>query len=251
MVMRACTQAVGIWITWLEIPCDLILPALRMSSMNTVQQTSAAVPRPTPPRSPGRSVLTLQQYRGAMATSEEMSELLQAVAVAGDRQAFAVLFRHFAPRVKSYLMRGGSAEGLAEELAQETMISVWRKAAQFDPRQAGVSTWIFTIARNLRVDHFRRHGRTLIDGEDPDGDEMPDTAPALDEQLRVDRRERGVREALAQLSPDQAQVLRLSFYEELPHARIASELGIPLGTVKSRVRLAVNHLRRLLDALEP
>ena len=180
-----------------------------------------------------------------------MSELLRAVAVAGDRQAFAVLFRHFAPRVKSYLMRGGSPEGLAEELAQETMISVWRKASLFDPRHAGVSTWIFTIARNLRVDHFRRHGHAVVDCEDHDGDEMPDTALALDEQLRAGRRERGVREALAQLSPDQAQVLRLSFYEELPHARIASERGIPLGTVKSRVRLAVNHLRRLLDALEP
>jgi RNA polymerase sigma-70 factor (ECF subfamily) len=186
-----------------------------------------------------------------MPTSQEMGELLQAVALAQDRQAFAVLFRHFAPRVKSYLMRGGSPEGLAEELAQETMISVWRKAALFDPRHAGVSTWIFTIARNLRVDHFRRHGHTLVDGEDHGSDDMPDPAPALDEQLRAERRERSVREAMSQLSAEQAQVLRLSFYEELPHARIAHDLGIPLGTVKSRVRLAVNHLRRLLDALEP
>ena len=187
-----------------------------------------------------------------MATSEELSEMLQAVARTGDRQAFAVLFRHFAPRVKAYLMRGGSAEGLAEELAQETMVSVWRKAAMFDPAQAGVSTWIFTIARNLRVDHFRRQGgATFVDGEDNDGSESPDTAPALDEQLRARRRERGLREAFARLSAEQAQVLHLSFYEEQPHARIAQYLGIPLGTVKSRVRLAVNHLRRLLDELEP
>ena len=187
-----------------------------------------------------------------MATSEELSEMLQAVARTGDRQAFAVLFRHFAPRVKAYLMRGGSAEGLAEELAQETMVSVWRKAAMFDPAQAGVSTWIFTIARNLRVDHFRlQGGATFVDGEDNDGSESPDTAPALDEQLRAGRRERGLREAFARLSAEQAQVLHLSFYEEQPHARIAQYLGIPLGTVKSRVRLAVNHLRRLLDELEP
>jgi RNA polymerase sigma-70 factor (ECF subfamily) len=187
-----------------------------------------------------------------MPTSEELSELMQAVARTGDRQAFAVLFRHFAPRVKAYLMRGGSAEGLAEELAQETLVSVWRKAALFDPRQAGVSTWIFTIARNLRVDHFRRQGGAgFIDGEDNDGTELPDTAPALDEQLRAGRRERRVREAFARLPAEQAQVLHLSFYEDQPHARIAEDLGIPLGTVKSRVRLAVNHLRRLLDALEP
>lgn len=187
-----------------------------------------------------------------MPTSEELSDMLLAVAREGDRQAFAVLFRHFAPRVKAYLMRGGSAEGLAEELAQETMVSVWRKAAMFDPRQAGVSTWIFTIARNLRVDHFRRQGGALfVDGEDDDGAEVPDTALALDDQLRAGRREKGVREAIARLPAEQAQVLHLSFYEEQPHARIAHDLGIPLGTVKSRVRLAVNHLRRLLDALEP
>jgi RNA polymerase sigma factor (sigma-70 family) len=198
-----------------------------------------------------RPIVTLQQHRGSMPTSEELGDLLRAVALEQDRQAFAALFRHFAPRVKSYLMRGGSAEGLAEELTQETMISVWRKAALFDARQAGASTWIFTIARNLRVDHFRRQGPGLAEGLDAEIDQLPDPTPALDEQLHGERRERSVREAIALLSPDQAQVLRLSFYEELPHARIAHDLGIPLGTVKSRVRLAVNHLRRLLDALEP
>ncbi len=198
-----------------------------------------------------RPIVTLQQHRGSMPTSEELGDLLRAVALEQDREAFAALFRHFAPRVKSYLMRGGSAEGLAEELTQETMISVWRKAALFDARQAGASTWIFTIARNLRVDHFRRQGPGMVEGLDAEIDQMPDPTPALDEQLHGERRERSVREAMALLSPDQAQVLRLFFYEELPHARIAHDLGIPLGTVKSRVRLAVNHLRRLLDALEP
>lgn len=186
-----------------------------------------------------------------MPTSDELSELLHAVAVSQDRQAFALLFRHFAPRVKSYLMRGGSAEGLAEELAQETMVSVWRKAARFDAGQAGASTWIFTIARNLRVDHFRRHGQHVVDGLDIEVDDAVDDAPPLEDQLHAGRREHCLREAMKQLSPDQAQVLRLSFYEELPHAQIASELGIPLGTVKSRVRLAVNHLRRLLGELAP
>jgi RNA polymerase sigma factor (sigma-70 family) len=187
-----------------------------------------------------------------MPTSEELNDLMQAVARQGDRQAFAVLFRHFAPRVKAYLMRGGTAEGLAEELAQEALVSVWRKAQAFDAAQAGVSTWIFTIARNLRIDHFRRQGHGALSyGEDIDTVELHDDAPPLDEQLRTGRREQGVRLAFAQLSAEQAQVLHLSFYEEQPHARIAEVLRIPLGTVKSRVRLALNHLRRLLGELEP
>lgn len=186
-----------------------------------------------------------------MPTSEELNELAQAIALTGDRQAFAILFKHFAPRVKAYLVRSGTPEGLAEELTQETMVNVWRKAASFSPARASVATWIFTIARNLRVDYFRRQAHRMAGAEDPDGELVPDPAPRPDEQLLALQRERGVRRALTQLSEDQALVLRLSFFEELPHARIASELGIPLGTVKSRVRLAVNHLRRLLDGLEP
>lgn len=220
--------------------------------MKPVRQSSAKADRPVVPVPPSRALLTLHQNRSVMPTSEELNELMQAVARQGDRQAFAVLFRHFAPRVKTYLMRGGTPEGLAEELTQEALVSVWRKAQAFDPAQAGVSTWIFTIARNLRIDHFRRQGNGALSyGEDIDTFELPDDAPALDEQLRTGRREQGVRRAIAQLSAEQAQVLHLSFYEEQPHARIADVLCIPLGTVKSRVRLALNHLRRLLGELEP
>ena len=187
-----------------------------------------------------------------MPSSEELSELVHAVAARGDRQAFAALFKHFAPRVKSYLMRAGSSEGQAEDLVQETMISVWRKAALFDARQAGVSTWIFTIARNLRVDQFRRQGSGLLDGDAGELEaELADGAPPPDEQALVLQRERGVRRAMQQLSTEQVQVLQLSFFEEHSHARIAQDLGLPLGTVKSRVRLAVAHMRRLLDGFEP
>ncbi|WP_435511139.1 sigma-70 family RNA polymerase sigma factor [Variovorax sp. LT1R16] len=189
-----------------------------------------------------------------MPTSDELNEWARAIARSGDRQAFAALFKHFAPRVKSYLMRLGTSDSLAEELAQEAMVNVWRKADGFDASRASVSTWIFTIARNLRIDHFRRQGNRLSEGHASDiGDEveLADTLPALDEQLLARQREAGVREAMNRLSPDQLQVLRMSFYEEQPHARIAQELGIPLGTVKSRVRLAMHHLRRLLDGLEP
>ena len=219
--------------------------------MNTARHPQAPVLSRIRPRAPWLSIVTLHQGRDAMPTSEELNSLAEAVARNADRQAFAALFKHFAPRVKSYLMRLGTSEGLAEELAQEAMVSVWRKAQSFDAGRANVSTWIFTIARNLRVDHFRRIGNRTAEVDDIDGDDTPDALPQPDELLLTRQREAGVREAIAQLPAEQAQVLRLSFYEEQPHSQIAEALGLPLGTVKSRVRLAVRHLRRLLDGLEP
>lgn len=185
-----------------------------------------------------------------MPTSDELNRLARAVALEGDRQAFAALFRHFAPRVKSYLLMAGTGEALAEELTQETMVNVWRKASSFDPQRASVSTWIFTIARNLRVDYFRRLSSRTIYGDEEEAESQLDVMPPLDEHVLACERQARVRQALDQLSEEQALILRLSFFEERPHARIAADLGIPLGTVKSRVRLAVNHLRRLLDGIE-
>jgi RNA polymerase sigma-70 factor (ECF subfamily) len=197
--------------------------------------------------------------RTPMPTNDELHAWVRAVAEQADRRAFAALFQHFAPRIKGFLMRSGSSAELAEELAQETMVALWRRATTFDAARAGLSTWLFTIARNLRIDHHRRAGAA---GEAPaafdsfdDGDgaeHVPaDAAAAPDEQLLASQRERGVRRALAELPPEQTLVLRLSFYEEHAHARIAQELGIPLGTVKSRIRLAVAQLRRKLEDLGP
>ena len=188
-----------------------------------------------------------------MPTSEELNELVRAVAADGDRQAFAVLFKHFAPRVVTYLVRGGTPAASAEELAQETMVMLWRKAASFDPARAGVSTWVFTIARNLRIDRHRRGGDSadLGDPGEADLEAHPDPAASPDEELDARQRERRVHAALRQLAPEQARVLHLSYFAETPHAEIARELGLPLGTVKSRIRLAMTHLRRLIDATEP
>jgi RNA polymerase sigma-70 factor (ECF subfamily) len=203
------------------------------------------------------TVVTPQRGRGAMPTSEELNELVRAVATTGDRQAFAVLFKHFAPRVATYLMRGGTPGASAEELAQEAMVVLWRRAASFDPARAGVSTWIFTIARNLRIDRHRRAGAAGLesfDGSDDDAtdpDRHADPAASPDERLDALQRERRVRAALRQLSPEQARVLQLSYFAEAPHAEIARDLCIPLGTVKSRIRLAMINLRRLIDATEP
>lgn len=174
--------------------------------------------------------------------ADELARFVIAVATNRDRNAFAALFRHFGPRLKTFFMRGSMSSGLAEDLVQETMLSVWRKASYFDPARAGVATWVFTIARNLRIDHLRRQ-RNPADLP-PDPEKEPQT---LEDALLGAERDLRVRKALSGLSPDQQTIIRLAYYSEKSQTEIASELGIPLGTVKSRARLAMNRLRALLE----
>jgi len=178
--------------------------------------------------------------------SQGFAEMIGAIAARGDRGAFAALFGHFAPRVKSYMLRLGADPRLADELAQETLLTVWRKAAAFDPAKAAPSTWIFTIARNLRIDAARR-ARRVEPADDPS--DAADAEPAPDEALVAAQSETRVRQALASLPLEQAEVVRLSFFSDKPHSEIAAELRLPLGTVKSRLRLAMRRLRDLLGDL--
>ncbi len=178
----------------------------------------------------------------------DFEDLLRAVAQAGDREAYAALFRHFAPRVKAFLVKMGLAPNAAEELAQETLLTVWRKASYFDPTRAGAATWIYTIARNLFIDLKRRerHRAALAaDALDEPVDEM-----SGEHILMGAERDARVRAALSALSEEQATIVKLSFFQEKPHSAIAQELGIPLGTAKSRVRLALGRLRVLLEDLK-
>lgn len=176
--------------------------------------------------------------------------LIAEVATRRDREAFRRLFEFFAPRIKGYLMRTGSGETEAEEIAQEAMVVLWRKADRFDPATAGAAAWIFTIARNLRIDAVRRGRRAermLEDIEAEYSQEYEESA----ETTFGRRQEAGhVEAALQRLPAQQSEIIRLSFIEERPHSEIAASLGIPLGTVKSRVRLAMNRLRELLDVLK-
>jgi RNA polymerase sigma-70 factor (ECF subfamily) len=177
---------------------------------------------------------------------ERFAEMIAAIAARADRSAFAALFGHFAPRVKSYMLRLGAPPPLAEELAQETLLAVWRKAGAFDAARAAPSTWIFTIARNLRIDAARRErrGAPVNDPSDtPAADRMPDVA------LASTQSEGRIRQALGKLPHEQAEVVRLSFFSDKPHSEIAAELKLPLGTVKSRLRLAMARLRELLGDL--
>ncbi len=169
--------------------------------------------------------------------------MIVAIAQKQDRASFVRLFEHFAPRVKSYLMRGGSGEEFADELAQETMLNVWNKAGNFDPSKAGASTWIFTIARNKKIDALRSRGQRYdinIDEIETLADESHDSNRDL---IRADETT-AIAEAIKKLPEEQAELIRLSFYEGKSHSEIAAEKKLPLGTVKSRMRLALERLRK-------
>lgn len=179
---------------------------------------------------------------------------LRAVAERGDREAFARLFSFFAPRIKGFMMRLGASEQQAEELAQETMLAVWRKAALYDPARSGPAAWIYAVARNRRADAWRRrHAATRMtaDVEREELEALPDDGPGPEERLVGDRRDRAVRAALAVLPAEQKTVVELSFFAELAHPAIAERLGLPLGTVKSRLRLAMEKIRRALEEYAP
>ena len=178
----------------------------------------------------------------------ELDDLLVRVGRFKDKSAFSALFAYFAPRIKSFLLRLGTDMSTAEELAQEAMIMVWRRAETFDPTQAGASTWIFTIARNKRIDRLRKDGRPLPDMLDPAmAPDQPETG--LDSVHRIQEEER-LRHAMKKLPEEQAKMIFAAYYEEKSHREISDESGLPLGTVKSRIRLALTRLRANLDEVE-
>jgi RNA polymerase sigma factor (sigma-70 family) len=179
----------------------------------------------------------------------EPARLIARIAEHRDRSAFAELFNHYAPRIKTLLIRRGAGADRAEELAQETLLKLWRKAGQYDPARATPSAWVYAIARNVSVDAFRRESAIIVDGE-PDEGMVDGLAGQPDQHLMVAEREDMVRLSIAALPEDQLQVIRLSFFDGLAHAEIAGRLGIPLGTVKSRIRLALKRLRERLGELK-
>jgi RNA polymerase sigma-70 factor (ECF subfamily) len=180
--------------------------------------------------------------------ARDADDLIERIGRAADRQAFAELFRRFAPRIKSYLKRLGCETGQAEELTQETMVMVWRRAQMFDRRRAGAATWLFTIARNKRIDALRRERRPEIDPGDPAL--VRDPAPSAEEPLLLRQRAGRLAAALAELPPEQAELVRLAYFDERSQSAIAAERRLPLGTVKSRLRLALLRLRRSLEESE-
>jgi len=160
-----------------------------------------------------------------------------------DQAAFAELFQHFAPRIKAFLIKSGSDATLAEECAQEVMATLWHKAHLFDPARATVATWVFTIARNKRIDVLRKQRR-------PEPEDLgwgPEAEPDQDDVLALQQETAQLRDAITALPEAQRELIDKAYFGDLSHREIASETGLPLGTIKSRIRLALDRLRHAMN----
>jgi RNA polymerase sigma-70 factor, ECF subfamily len=176
---------------------------------------------------------------------QHFAALARAVAKNRDKAAFTELFDYFAPRINSYLRRLSLESMQAEEIAQEVMMVLWHKASLFDPSKSSLSTWLFRVARNRRIDLMRRDKSGLLDPSDPIL--QPEEGESADDQLDAERRDERVREALKELPAEQLDLVKRAFFLGQSHSEIAEQTGLPLGTVKSRIRLAFTRLRKALD----
>lgn len=176
----------------------------------------------------------------------DMTQALLCVRDQRDRQAFGRLFDHFGPRLKAMLMRSGMRDGTAEDVVQDVMLAVWHKASQFDPHRADAAAWIYRIARNRQIDVIRRRPPPMPDVvEEPESDE-PDASQIMGLEQEAQR----LRTAIENLAPAQRSILQQAFFEDLPHSEISRLTQLPLGTVKSRIRLGLERLRHELRDLK-
>ena len=232
----------------LHVQCDPAAISLRICSMfdnGTLLEMPVAPFRLRPRAVPDRVRVRL---RGQISVTPNQAEtdwtgLLVRVRDDQDKAAFAMLFRHFAPRIKGFLMKSGTDAALAEECAQDVMSTLWQKSHLFDPARASVATWIFTIARNRRIDVARKARR-------PEPEELPwgpDAEPDQADVLEAAQETRRLVDALADLPEKQRALIQRAFYGDLSHSEIAAETGLPLGTIKSRIRLALDRLRQKMS----
>ena len=180
--------------------------------------------------------------------ASEHAALVASVAQRRDREAFAVLFDYYSPRLNAYLLRLGADRTSAEEITQEVMVTLWHKADLFDSTKSSLGTWLYRVARNRRIDIARRDRVDYVDPSEYALDIPDDQAPDADGQIDAQTREDVLRTAMADLPEEQRVLVRLAFFDSLSHSEIAARTGLPLGTVKSRIRLAFSRLRRVLEA---
>jgi len=194
-------------------------------------------------------ILPMAQKTSSPERIEHLKDCLSKVANQRDKAAFSILFDHYAPLLRSYsLAREPGAELIADELAQEVMIRVWLKADRYNSQLANINTWIFTLARNCRIDYFRRNGR-FVSNIDPTEifNDMEDEGPSPFQLTHQARLEENIRSGLEKLPREQSEILTKVYLEGKSHQQTSDELKLPLGTVKSRVRLAVNKLKVLVE----
>lgn len=217
--------------------------------LQTTKETSA----PPPAISMGVCVPVADGYIGPVRaerlnksdSNKRMMWVAQLVAIRDqqDQAAFAEVFAHFAPRVKSFLMKSGASADVAEECAQDVMATLWRKAGMFDPTKASVSTWVFTIARNRRIDMLRKDRR-------PEPEELtwgPEPEPEQADVLALQQETEKLSAAMAQLPQKQRMLIEKAYFGDMSQSEIAAQTGLPLGTIKSRIRLALDRLRHAMN----
>ncbi|MEX0286658.1 MAG: sigma-70 family RNA polymerase sigma factor [Paracoccaceae bacterium] len=203
--------------------------------------TADTIPKPVtaPAR---RAAETSDQRRDARLTEEKWVKCVEQIRDHQDRDAFVALFDHFAPRVKGFLIKSGADASMAEECAQDVMVTLWRKAHLFDASRASVATWIFTIARNRRIDLLRKERR-------PEPEDLtwgPEAEPDQADVLALQQESSRLREAMTALPDAQRALIEQAYFGDLSHREIASQTGLPLGTIKSRIRLALDRLRHAM-----
>lgn len=213
---------------------------------NTATLDGPAVETPAPQpwrvhkRIKGRRV---NDINGKRETRAEWVDHVRRIRDAQDQAAFAELFQHFAPRIKAFLMKSGADATMAEECAQEVMATLWHKAHLFDPTRATVATWVFTIARNKRIDVLRKQRR-------PEPEDLgwgPEAEPDQDDVIALQQETAQLRTALKALPDAQRDLIEKAYFGDLSHREIASQTGLPLGTIKSRIRLALDRLRHAMN----
>ena len=178
-------------------------------------------------------------------TLSDLTVWLLAVRDHRDREAFGKMFDFLAPRLKGFVMRNGTSAAQAEEIVQDVLLTVWRKASMFDPHKAQASAWIYQIARNRHIDIARKESRPVPDELVAD----PDLEPDASQILAVDQEAAQLKTALGQLQPDQRDMIEKAYMGDLSHQEISQQTGLPLGTVKSRIRLGLTRLRKELRGL--
>lgn len=213
-------------------PCDTGVPKMRRRFAARVRS--------------GQLHVTTAQDQAEATPAGDVSAYILAIASHADMDAFQALFQNYSPRIRAYLLKQTRNAQAAEDLMQETMLAIWRKAGQYDPARGPASAWIFTIARNIWIDAWRKQRRPEIDPNDPAlaAAPEPDAANLIEQRQSHD----ALHKAMQTLPPEQINLIRLSFFEEASHSTIASQLGLPIGTVKSRIRLAFGRLRAALEA---
>jgi RNA polymerase sigma-70 factor (ECF subfamily) len=189
-----------------------------------------------------------QERRDQTVTAMDKNEAhwvasMASIAQHQDQKAFAEVFRHFAPRVKAFLIKSGADYALAEECMQDVMATLWHKAHLYDPSRASVATWIFTIARNRKIDLLRRYAR-------PEPEDLPwgpEDSPDQADVIALQQESTKLVEAIRKLPKKQRDLIERAYFGDLTHSEIASETGLPLGTIKSRIRLALERLRHAMN----